>query len=383
MAHRIVSADDEGVWRSTRQGDGIWRREVLAPPGMWPCANPVRDLVAVSVFQRARSDPRSSILLFGPNGHFAGTAYQSQAGVPPVIAPRIPHYAMWSPTGSVLSFVAPGADGLTLFLSDADSGMTADAVATGAPLFSAWDNAGTAIAIHAGQVLTLFRPEDRSSVPISERAVGFRTPVFLGGSVFYARAEPPGVVICSYDVETGAEREHGSFAGGVALARAAGGRLAVAVTSQPESGVFDRLWLVDVGAGESSAARVTKGPFVAAFWAPDGTKVAVVAPTQSGDGRYAVRFHDADGSFVAATEGFVPAEDYRTMLGFFDQYAYSHALWSPDGGAFLGLGRLVDDGTAASFAATHRDYVLCFRAERGVPVERAGTAEQAFFTSDA
>ena len=37
-----------------------------------------------------------------------------------------------------------------------------------------------------------------------------------------------------------------------------------------------------------------------------------------------------------------------TMFQFFDQYAYSHSIWSPDSGSLVFAGRLVDDATAAS-----------------------------------
>jgi len=375
---QILTADDGGVWRLTRTDAG-WDRLVIAPPGSWPCANPVRDLVAVSVVVPGRTEARSNIMLFGPDGHFAGGAYQSPAGAPPVIATRIPHYAMWSPTGETLSFVAAGSEGLSLYLSAADASMTADSIATGAPLFSAWNEDGETIAIHTGQELSLFRPADRSRMPISERAIGFRTPAFIGDRVLYARPQEPGVMICGYDAQTGQESEHGTFAGGVALGRA-GRMLSVAVTSQPDSGVFDRLWLLDPSArDESSPSLVAKGPFVAAFWSPDASKAAIVFPTQSGDGRYAVRFVAEDGSPVAATEPFVPAVDFRTMLGFFDQYAYSHPLWSPGSDAFLAVGRVGDDGLAKSFANVAPDYVLLFAAAKGVPVERVCTAEHAFF----
>jgi hypothetical protein len=104
-----------------------------------------------------------------------------------------------------------------------------------------------------------------------------------------------------------------------------------------------------------------------------------VVPTQAGDGRYAVHVRDASGAFIAATEAVVPSQDFRTYLGFFDQYAISHRLWSPDGRAMLLAGRLPGDAIAWSFADRPNDYVWYWPTEPGVPLELISPGDNAFF----
>ena len=44
---------------------------------------------------------------------------------------------------------------------------------------------------------------------------------------------------------------------------------------------------------------------------------------------------------------FIPSREQLTMFQFFDQYAYSHSLWSPDGRSLVFAGKLVDRAKSA------------------------------------
>ena len=48
---------------------------------------------------------------------------------------------------------------------------------------------------------------------------------------------------------------------------------------------------------------------------------------------------------------FAPSPDQLTMFQFFDQYAYSHRLWSPDSRFLVFSGRLSARATSAGFTA--------------------------------
>jgi hypothetical protein len=82
---------------------------------------------------------------------------------------------------------------------------------------------------------------------------------------------------------------------------------------------------------------------------------------------------------VAATEAVVPSDDYRALLGFFDQYLQSHRLWSPDGSAFLVVGRLPDDSVSSAFGDSEGPYVWTWSAERGAPLALVTAGAAAFF----
>ena len=48
---------------------------------------------------------------------------------------------------------------------------------------------------------------------------------------------------------------------------------------------------------------------------------------------------------------FVPSRDQLTMFQFFDQYAYSHSLWSPDSRSLVFAGQLAAGAVTASATA--------------------------------
>lgn len=381
LANAIVIAERGGpISLLTAMTDGGWARSLVAAKGQWPTANPRRPILAHSVVGPGSGGVSSVIALTRGDGSPHGLAHTTLPGVAPVIAPRIPHYLNWSPDGATLSFVAPAPGGLALYLSDADGAYSSDQVAEGAPVFSAWNSAGTQLAVHLGDEVFIHDVRTRQRTDVSSRALGFRTPAWVGSRVYYGEPGESGVELHWKDSSTGARGGSGAFRGGVALAARPGTpAVAVAVAEEPESGVFNRLWLVD-GDGDGARSLIHRGPFVSYFWDPTGASVALIVPTQIGDGRYAVWLRDPSGRFLAATEGFVPAPDYRMLLGFFDQYAHSHRLWSPDGGAFLAWGRLAGDAVAASFAdSSPRDYVLMWKPGGGLPVEQVVLADSGFF----
>ncbi len=379
--NNIVVAERGGILSLlTDTGGGGWTKSPIAPKGQWPTPNPRRPLVAHSIVDLGRGGPSSVIALTQADGVAHGIAHTTPPGVPPVIAPRIPHYLNWSPDGATLSFVAPAPGGLALYLSDANGAYSSDQVAVGAPVFSAWNAEGTRLAVHLGNEVFVHDTRSRERIPLSSNALGFRTPAWAGGRVYFAEPGEGGVALHWHDPANGLAGNSGSFRGGVALAAQPGtSAIAVAVAEEPESGIFNRLWLVD-GDGDGARTLIHRGPFVSYFWNPTGASVALIVPTQIGDGRYAVWTRDPSGRFLAATEGFVPAQDYRMLLGFFDQYAHSHRLWSPGGEAFLAWGRLGGDAIATSFAdGAPRDYVLLWRPGEALPLEQVVLAESGFF----
>jgi dipeptidyl aminopeptidase/acylaminoacyl peptidase len=364
---------------ASRGAAGGWELSPIAAAGLWPCWSPDGDCFAVSTLDPQTRSVRGSIDLLDASGGYLRTAHHPPTGAPSVIAPRVPHYVQWSPSGEVLGFVAPGTEALGLYLSDRGGSYSSDRIATGAPVFHAWSPDSRYVAIHAGAELSVYDTEARETVPIGANAVGFRTPVFSDGLVVHAAPSPPGVSLVAQDVTGGAPDEIARFEGGVALQAVDGDvpAVSVAMTREPDSGNFHQLWLVEV----ASRARtlVAKGPFTAAAWAPDGKRVAVVSPAQTGDGRYTVQVLDRDGHYVAAAEAIVPSQDLRTHLGFFDQYVLSHPLWAPDSGALLLAGRLPGDGVAWSFGDRQNDYVWYWSVERGAPLERVAVGDVAFF----
>ena len=385
MASPLLVSERSGTVAAYTRAEGQWARRLVASGGRWPAANPQGTLVALGVIETSARSVSSRVDLVDlVTGAPAGEAYQSPPGVTGVIAPRIPSYVLWSPLGDFLGIVAQGDGGLTLSVSSADGLFSADRVITGAPIFFAWGSDNRTVCAHTGEEVALLDVRrEREPIVLARPGGGFRTPAFSldGRYVAFARPEAPGAEVVTRDLTTGEETPAGRFDGGVALAYPGGGPLlSVAVNREPDAGMFHELWLVAPGAGHR-AVHVARGPFAACFWSPAGDRVALLVPLQSGDGRYAVQVRDQRGNFVAATEGFVPSQDYRTVVGFFDQYALSHHLWSPGGEEFTVAGRLAGDGLAASFADQPLDYVMSWRVGRSSPFEIVAPGDTGFYAA--
>ena len=362
--------DRAGGLRVVRERDE--RARQLAAEGRWPAWAPGGRHLAASRLDNEGGQVRSRVHVYRADGDAAPELlYESAAGVLPVIAPRVAHYLSWSPGVEFLGVVAQGQAGLELTLHAGDGSGASRVVATGAPIFSNWSPDGSRLAVHAGPELTVIDgspPHSRHI--IEERALGFRVPAWSpsGRELLYAVAASAGVAVMSFDVDAAEIRELARFDGGVALSwPPESERPYVAVTRNPEAGVFDEAWAVEAQSGRLKP--VVRGPFVALSWAPGGERFALVVPAQTGDGRYLVRVCSEEGEVLATSEALVPSADLRTHFGFFDQYAVSHPLWAPDGSCFLLAGRLVSDAVSGSFGDPVGNLVFRWAAARGAPLE--------------
>ncbi len=383
MPFPVVAAEPgRAVTLLRREGEG-WRSAALAPSGYWPAWRPGREQAALSVVRGEGNRQRSAIELLDLGGNHLRTLFESPAGVDAVIAPNVPHYALWSPAGDLLALVAQGSAGLTLFVSEAEGPLIADPIQTGGPLFLAWSPDGRRLAVHAGVNLSVLElAEARASRPVSADARGFRTPAFSDDGELLAFATPnasgEGVIVRVADVAGGAGEAVHELPGGVALAFRPGTRsLTVAVTTRPASGAFDELWTVAPDGGEPRC--LLRRPFAGVFWDPAGERLVLVTPSSTGDGAVSLHARTAEGAFLGASPPFAPSPDYQTLIGFFDQYTRSHRLWAPDGSGFLAGGRLPTDAPAAAFGDGSYDALLHWAPGRGAPLEPIGAGGIGFF----
>ena len=89
------------------------------------------------------------------------------------------------------------------------------------------------------------------------------------------------------------------------------------------------------------------GNVLAYFWSPDGTKLAIAELSQTPQ-HLRWRILDAETGETWPIVEFVPSIDQLTMFQFFDQYAHSHSLWSPDSKSLVFAGTLGSDSITAS-----------------------------------
>jgi TolB protein len=105
-----------------------------------------------------------------------------------------------------------------------------------------------------------------------------------------------------------------------------GDRLAFA-TRLPSAPVYQGLEVVN--SDGTDRAQVTQEAVIAFFWSPDGKKLAFAVLDRQSE---ALAWHvaDASGKNAKQVSAFLPSDEQLRLFFFFDQYAQSHGLWSPD-----------------------------------------------------
>ncbi|MGI9594973.1 MAG: hypothetical protein ACR2QK_02365 [Acidimicrobiales bacterium] len=227
-------------------------------------------------------------------------------------------YLCPSPGGRWLSHLSPGPLGLELALSEIGTG-DSRIVERGQPMFWSWSPDEARLAIHVEDRVVI-SDVDGSGVELLRDGVGpFVTPWWLpGGSVAYVVDDrivsegPDGLVTTL--VERGVTGRFSPDPEGRRMAhieRFDGGH---------------RLVVVDLLSGELRVVAADPiGPF---FWSPSGDRLAALVDATEGRVRWLV----FDGADLASLPPFRPGRSWAgSVLPFFEQYAQSHAHWSPDG----------------------------------------------------
>ena len=347
---------------------------LVAKEAFWPVWMPAGAGLSLSLVNSSAGT--STVEMFDTNGNYLKNLFQTSTDVQPVIAPEVPHFCLPAPTGDFLATIAPGKAGLTLYVTEINGLVIGDPILNGAPLFISWSPDGDRLAVHSGLNLSVLELQGgRASIPVSADARGFRVAAWTpqGGLVF---AEPldsqaSSVAIRVLDKEKDKAETLYEIEGGVAFAfRPGTEELSFSRTRDPETGVFDSIWSLNLEKRDREPKQWVNGPISSFFWSPTGEKLAVVRPAPSGSARCAVNVVDSNGTFLAATEPFIPSAEMQTMFAFFDQYELSHRLWSPDGGNLVVSGRLHTEGPAPAFFGTPEDSIFSWIPQKFSPFER-------------
>lgn len=379
--HRLAVARHDGTLGIlTPRVDGSWEVTELGD-GWWPGWRPGSNQLAVSNVIRPGSPGGRAVLQLVDLASGGRLDIPGSANAPArLIADRLAHYPLWSPDGQSLSYVTPAGRALASRLWETGEAGERTLMG-GAPIFTAWSGDARCIAIHHGGSLTVVETSTWREHRISDNAAGFRTACFPSpGAVAFAEPGGTGVRLVVADILEGTRSEGAPVNGGVAFAPVPGrNSTLLGVTPGDEAGVFSEILMVDWGDVATQPERFLKGPLMAFWWSPDGSRLAVLVPSYTGDGRFQVRFHRADGTFERAMEPTTLSQDMRTVVSFFDQYALSHSLWSADGRYFAVSGRIASEGPHASFADANLDSVLIADLEATGPWIRAGRGLCGFF----
>lgn len=292
------------------------------------------------------------------------TVYEDVGGG--LVAEGAPHYIYWAPSGDELSFLAATTDGLGLFLWDGTVGEQATQINQGGPLYFQWSNDAEAMALHIGPDVIWARPPDgRGSHESFQSSGNFRAPAISPDGKHLAYVDLADLRMGLYIAPTNdlgqAQKVIDVGSPSAFMWSPDGTKIAVADQSISGDALYDRLMLVpaDGGPVTTLSSGQLSNDVWAFFWAPAGDKLAWVSVNAD---RRELEWvvSPTDGSDAKRLFSFQPSAEVFIMLSFFDQYAYSHSPWSPDG-KFLVIAGSKGDAARRSNGRTptgDRIYVL-------------------------
>ncbi|MBK8984795.1 MAG: PD40 domain-containing protein [Chloroflexi bacterium] len=281
-----------------------------------------------------------------------------------------PFYLYWSPNGRLLSFLTNDPQhGIGLRLLQTDEPQQDRLLATGSPFYWNWTADSSQMLIHTGFTgdearLALLNTDSFDNAQEIAAPGFFQAPGISANGRYWAYAEDRGdgtswlVVTDQQSGDRWLERHAGMVALGWSPV---GDKLAFTSSIRERSATFwGPLRLFDAASGETrllSAATV-----LGFFWSPDGRYLATISTggsnndfgtnaANAGDGRRPIlakpnpqaEAHPFNLTVINVETGeekqllnFTPSALFISQfLPFFDQYALSHRIWSPNSDAVV------------------------------------------------
>ena len=330
--------------RSTFEGHVLARGHGLRVFYTWPTWSPDGNKLAASRVTAEAAGLSFALDVVDIASRKVTTAYESEPGAVPV-AQGVPHYIYWAPDSVHLTFIASTRTGLVLYMADLDAGVGPVPLIDRGALYYTWGNSGKALLVHRGDELLLASVEDGETGPL--RSLGtmageFKAPGLSrdGSELAYVDQEDGGAALYVGDTgdRPGKPRPVLSVGDSSAfLWSPTRSEIAVADTVDSRPSAYGQLTLVS--SDGDNRQRLVDEPLIAFFWSPDGEGILYVS--YDPDRRtFAWRFVPRSGGKPADLVEFLPSPELLTMITFFDQYAYSGRLWSPDSSQIVFSGTL-------------------------------------------
>ena len=304
----------------------------------WPTWSPDGTKIATSHVQVFEGQAQIFVEVVDFESARAEKVYENQVAAP--IARGAPHYLYWSPDSRYLSFLAVAPEGQTLFIKDTWDQTEAVALETGAPLYFHWAADSESLLIHDGpEVKLASKPFGPGNPRLAIGTGEFRSPALSPDGKLFAypqSIESAGSVFVAPVSDPRNEVKVLSVGPRVAFSWSPDGQ-ELAIIDQEDLGndIYQQLRVVS--ADGSKLRTVAEGPILAFYWSPQGDKLAwVVLDSESRTFEWNVA--DSAGGPAVQLFRYRPSNDAFLMLAHFDQYAYSHSPWSPDGSRLVVAG---------------------------------------------
>jgi Tol biopolymer transport system component len=245
-----------------------------------------------------------------------------------------PFYLSWDPTSSRLVYLGGSATAdIELGLVDVGASTYAP-IDAGNPFYFSWAPAGKQLLVHVGTDRLDRLAIDGTRTSLDDRPGTFTAPVWTadGRTLVYATQSGGGQRLVAYDLGTQRRDVLARFDGTIAFVVSPDGqRVAFQVLKGPT--LVTPLSVIDRKTGTIDRVATEYSP--AFFWSPDGDKLLSLLPELTPE-RLWFRWGVWEDGSSFTTGRFVPSLVFsRDYLQFFEQYAQSMSLWSPDGSAFV------------------------------------------------
>ena len=328
----------------------------------WPTWSPDANMLVYSGVVEKDGALQLNLYASDIAGSVDRVLHASEPGEVGLLAQGVVHYPLWSPSGQRLAFIANSGSELSLYMDDLRDDPTADHLLDDGPLWMSWSADSAMLAVHRGaEHFAVSCDEDCATRQLSLRESGYRVPALhpIDGSLTI-RSQPAARQASVSSVRMDGARVQAitplrSVEGETAFLWSSTGRhIAIAEASQylmyrdTVLPVYESLAVVPIGT--SASVVELDVPILAFFWSPDGTKIAFVTLSNR-QGALSWALYDAYSGESTLLVDFAPSGEQMTMFQFFDQYAYSHSLWSPDSRSIVFAGDLVTDSVTASMDA--------------------------------
>ncbi len=360
-ANRIAVVTSDRQVRSYRP-DGLGERSISTGSGFftWPTWAPDgRSIVYSGIVENENGQPVTTLFLYDTAARESHTLYESSPGFAGLLADGVVHYPLWSPDSRKLAFIAATQErGLTLYISDLTNAKGPEYILDRGPLWMSWSSDSTKLVVHRGDTHFVVSAEGIPQVSrTSLESRAYRVPAWSPAlDEFNAVKRVSGPVFALYSAPE---------SGGVSarpLARVGanaaflwsgnGAHLAVADDVSPilyrntVMFVYKRLRIL--APVDFDATIEVRENVISYFWSPDSSKIAYATLA---DPRGGLRWKllDVASGVSSPLVDFLPSPDQLTMFQFFDQYAYSHQLWSPDSRYLLFAGKLNEGAATVVF----------------------------------
>jgi hypothetical protein len=280
-----------------------------------------------------------------------------------------PFYLYWSPDSKQISFLAGNpVHGIGLNVMDAQAGEESRTIASGSPFYWNWTADSKQLLIHSGTQeddsrLVLIDNAGQDQAPQIPAPGYFQAPGISPSGRFwaYSQLKEGGISWITIDDQVNGEQRAERHAGSIALNWSPVADK-LAFISGENNGRFNfwgPLRLLDIATGETRL--LSSNLVLAFFWSPDGKQIFTISvPNNNGlnggvevrepKNRHLARNSQAappsqqtmphqfmlsvididTGTGLELSEVTLPSIFLSQFLVFFDQYALSHNLWSPD-----------------------------------------------------